>query len=156
MWVLRRWKLGRGVAAGSVVVGSVRLVATGATDWLTWVWFLVAGLYAFGALVVRRLGAPERAEDWLGRLERTPRFATLLRQHPSPSRIRPESNAAERIRYLQHGTEETVTRNRVANALAVAAAVVGLVLVSTGTGHPDHDAPDTAPSSSQVSPADPG
>ena len=148
---VRRWRSGLGVAAVSFVVGSVRLVATGATDRLTWAWFLVAGLYAFAALVVRRLGLPERAEDWLGRLERTPRFATLLQQHSSPSRLHPESNVAQRIRYLQHGTDETVTRNRIANALAVAAAVVGLVLVS-GAGHTDGHLPDPSPSSSGVAP----
>ncbi len=48
-----------------------------------------------------------------------------------------------------------LTKNRIGNALAVAAAVVGLVLVFTGAGHGDDkdDAPAAPPASSEVVPA---
>jgi hypothetical protein len=156
MRILRWWKGGLGVATLSFVIGSVRLVGTGATDWLTSVWFLVAGLYAFAAVVVRRLGLPERAEDWLGPLERRSRLATLLERSPSvgsAARVRRDLDEAPRIGYLQLGSDEVVTRNRIANALAVAAAVVGLVLVFSGAGQKsDDDTPATAPTSSHVAP----
>lgn len=50
-----------------------------------------------------------------------------------------------------------LTKNRVANGLAVVAAVAGMVLVITGAGGQkgDDDAPAT-PSTSQVAPAVPG
>ena len=47
-----------------------------------------------------------------------------------------------------------LTKERVGNALAVAAAVVGLVLVFSGAGHKSDDgAPATAPPAGQVQPA---
>jgi archaellum biogenesis protein FlaJ (TadC family) len=64
---LRRWRSGLVVTAVCFLVGTVRLLATGSTGWATGVWFLVAAVYAFVALVARRLVVPERPEDWLGR-----------------------------------------------------------------------------------------
>jgi hypothetical protein len=48
-----------------------------------------------------------------------------------------------------------VTKNRIGNALAVAAAVVGLVLVFSGAGHGD-DAGSTPPPASPVQVPAPG
>ena len=130
MWTLRRWRTGLAVAAVSFLVGAVRLVATGSTGWLTWVWFVIAAVYAFVALVARRVVFPERPQDWLGRVER-PRFAALVphgRTRAVGGSVGPASG------HLRQGSDEAVTRNRIANALVVLAAIVGMVLVLTGTG----------------------
>jgi hypothetical protein len=160
---LRKWKIGLAIAGLSFVVGSARLVATGDTGWLTWVWFVVAAVYAFAALVARRLLFPERAEDLLGHLERRPRFATLLQQADTVAATGDPSsgsNIEERIRYLQQGSDESVTRNRVTNAVMTLAALIGIVLVVTGAGQKsggdDDNAPSTPPPTSQVAPAVPG
>ena len=153
MGAFRRWRSGLVVTVVSFAVGTVRLVATGATDWLTWVWFLLAGLYAFAAVVALRLGYLEPTEERLGRLERRPRFATVLRGHETASG--PDSDLARRIRYIQYESDESVTRNRIANALAVGAAVVGLVLVFSGAGQSGDETPGSPPTSS-VAPAVPG
>jgi hypothetical protein len=52
-----------------------------------------------------------------------------------------------------------VTKNRIGNALATLAAVVGMVLVITGAGHRSgggDDAPRTPAPAGQVAPAVPG
>ena len=50
-----------------------------------------------------------------------------------------------------------VTKNRIGNALAVVAAVIGLVLVFSGAGHGDRDdAPAAPPPASQVQAPAPG
>ena len=129
MGAFRRWRSGLVVAVVSFAVGTVRLVATGATGWLTWVWFLLAGLYAFAAVVALRLGYLEPTEERLGRLERRPRFATVLRGHETASG--PDSD------------------------LAVGAAVIGLVLVFSGAGQSADETPGSPPTGS-VAPAVPG
>jgi hypothetical protein len=154
---LRRWKTGLALALVSFAVGSVRLIATGDTDWLTWIWFLIAAVYAFAGLVGRRLVFPERAEDLLGPLERRPRFAALLNE--SPDQPDSDGHLVQRVRYMQHGSEEMMTRNRIANALATIAAIVGMVLVFTGAGTQgggDDDAPSTPAPPGQSAPAVPG
>jgi hypothetical protein len=154
---LRRWKTGLAVALIGFAVGSVRLVATGDTDWLTWVWFVIAAVYVFAGLVGRRLVFPERAEDLLGPLERRPRFAALLGE--SPDQPDSDGNLVQRVKYMQHGSEEMMTRNRIANALATIAAIVGMVLVFTGAGTQgggDDDAPSSPAPPGRSAPVVPG
>lgn len=141
----RRWKGAIAIGAVGFVVGSVRLVAVGATGWMTWVWFVVAAAYAFVGVVARGLSFPERPEDVLGRREHPPRFVRQLRQPPRSivaprTRPGPESDITRRIALIQQAGEETLTRNRTANALATLAATVGIVLVFTGAGQ--HDSGD--------------
>jgi hypothetical protein len=160
---LRRWKAGLAVAVTVFVVGSVRLIATGSTNWLTWTCFVIAAVYAFAALVGRRLIFPERPEDLLGRRERTPTIAGLLHQHHTQSvgpAADPDTRAARQIRRIQRGSDDMITKNRIANAVATLAAIVGMVLVVTGAGaqgdDDDNDAPATPAPPSQSAPAVPG
>jgi hypothetical protein len=161
---LRKWKGGLAFAVLSFAVGTVRLLATGATDRLTWLWFVLAAIYAFTALVARRLVFPERPQHWLGRLQRTPTIARLLHQHGALSdgpATASETGVARHVRHLQQGSEEMVTRNRIANALATIAAIVGMVLVFTGAGSgqkgdDDDNAPSAPTPPSQTAPAVPG
>ena len=138
-----RWS-GVALAAGGVAIGVGRLLAAGATDWLTWVWFVLAAVYAGAAVVVRRLAFPERPQDWLGRR----------------GRRRGSPGAVVRTDHPPEGSDEVLTKNRIANGLAVLAAVTGMVLVITGAGGQkgggdDDDAP-ASPTTSHVAPAGPG
>jgi hypothetical protein len=160
---LRRWRAGLAVAVVVLLVGSLRL-ASGTSDRLTWVCFVVAAVYAVTALVGRRLIFPERPEDRLGRRERAATIAGLLHQHRAQSAgsaADPDTRVARHIRNIQQGSDDMVTRNRVANAVATLAAIVGIVLVVTGAGAKgggDDDAtPDSTPAPpSQTAPAVPG
>ncbi|MCD2194796.1 hypothetical protein LQ327_15600 [Actinomycetospora endophytica] len=164
MRALRRWKAGLAVAVVAFTVGSIRLVAAGSTNWLTWVCFVIAAVYAFAALIGRRLIFPERPEDWLGRLERAPTIAGLLHRHHAQSMgpaAHPNTSVARQIRTIQQGSDDMVTRNRIANALATIAAIVGMVLVVTGAGTKgggdnDDNAPSAPAPPSQTAPAVPG
>jgi hypothetical protein len=154
---LRRWRGGLVVAAVCFVVGTFRLLATGATGWTTGVWFLVAAVYAFVALVARRLAVPERPEDWLGRAERTPRFGALLPalRPDAAGRAGPrvaDSNVVARIRYLRADTMESTVKNRLANALVIAAAIVGILLVITSPDQPAEVGPAAPGHSSSATP----
>jgi hypothetical protein len=65
----------------------------------------------------------------------------------------------EQSRSLREGSDEDVTKNRIANAIATLAAVVGMVLVITGAGHRSgggDSAPRPPAPPSQVAPAVPG
>ncbi len=109
------WRSGLVVAAVSVVVGLVLLAsdpAGVARNGLTWTCFLLAVVYAGVGLAERqRLTEGERPEARLGRPLRTG--------------------------HIGGGRRPVLTRNRLANALACAAAVVGLWLVASGAGHHD-------------------
>lgn len=159
MRTLRKWKSGFAFAALSVAVGTVRLLATGATDRLTWLWFVLAAVYAFTALVARRLVFPACPQHWLGRPQRTPTIAGLLHQHVAlsdGSGIASETSVARHVRRLRQGSEEMVTRNRIANALATIAAIVGMVLVFTGAGSGQKgEAVPGQPQPAQTAPAAP-
>ena len=160
---LKTWKGGLTAATVSLAVGLVRAFSDGGTnDWLTWACFLLGALYLFAAVAERRWGSSERPEVRLGRHDAASWWDASTQDYRS--RFRRLAVGTTQVKNVRHsvghaeGGEFELLKNRIGNALATLAAIVGLVLVFTGAGQKgdDDDAPATPPSSGQVAPAIPG
>jgi hypothetical protein len=143
---LRSWRGGTVVAAACLVVALVRVIGA-PLDWLTVVSFPLAAGYGLAAVLDRRAENARRPaarpDPTLWTADRT-RIGAWL--------------AAERGTALHPGvpaspvavTVATSTKDRVGALIAIAAAVVGLVLVFHDREVEDHSTP-TAPTSATFS-----
>jgi hypothetical protein len=135
---LRSWKGGLVIAAACLVAGLVR-VSAAPVDLLTVALFPLALAYAVAAVVERRASNARRASAGTDGLDPTP-WST------QPSRIAAWL-AAERghAPHVDRGplpvTVAVSTKDRVGAVLAIAAGVVGLVLVFQDRGSMDDHTP---------------
>jgi len=141
---LRSWKGGAAVAAACLLIGLGR-VLSGELDWLTWVLFPLAAGYTVAAVIDHRARRPATRRARTGWATRPTRldarnFARRgVADHPDAGQVPSPVTI----------TLATSTKDRVGAVLAVAAAVVGLVLVFQDREIESHTAPAAPPSSSQ-------
>jgi hypothetical protein len=141
---LRSWKGGAVVSAACLLAGLVRVVAA-PLDLLTVALFPLAAAYAVAAVVERRTSNARRAATRIDGTDPMPwstqpfRLAAWLRAERGYAREGPVILSVA-----------TSTKDRVGAALAIAAGVLGLVLVFQDRGSADDHTP--AAPISQVAP----